>query len=102
MFKATTNPPKNADNAFERWFEKAMEKLPDVLTYATLVLGKVCDMFLGLICKVLAGAVIFVFMAGLVPELREALPNFYQFVDFLVMGLEYISTIVVNIIQQVF
>lgn len=45
-----------------------------------------------IIAKAMAGAIVLFALAHFVPELREEIPSFYQIVDFLLSGLEWISS----------
>ena len=54
------------------------------------------------IARVFLGAIVLTFLAILAPELRERVPSLYQFVDLLMVGLEWICSQVMNIFEKVF
>lgn len=54
-----------------------------------------------LFSKILTGAILLFFLAGIVPELREILPSFYRLVDVLLTALEWISMLCWQMIDQI-
>lgn len=52
--------------------------------------------------KVMGASIIWLFLTGLVPELREQLPHFYQFMDMLAKMTDELFKFVMNSIGSIF
>lgn len=50
-----------------------------------------------IISRIFLGAILLVVLANFAPELREQIPSLYQIVDFLLICLEWILSLVCNI-----